>query len=40
MTTEYGFKAFGGLVGGPLLATFGLWCLVEMAKNGALPFLH
>ena len=37
MTTEYGFKAFGGLVGGPLLAMFGLWCLVEMAKSGALP---
>ena len=38
MTTEYGLKAFGGLVGGPLLAMFGLWCLVEMAKHGALPF--
>jgi hypothetical protein len=37
MTMEYGFKAFGGLVGGPLLAMFGLWCLVEIAKSGALP---
>ena len=37
MTTEYGFKAFGGLVGGPLLTMFGLWCLVELAKSGALP---
>jgi hypothetical protein len=40
MSTEYGLKAFGGLVGGPLLAMFGLWCLVEMAKNGSLPFPH
>lgn len=38
MSTEYGLKAFGGLVGGPLLVMFGLWCLVEMAKNGSLPF--
>ena len=36
MTMEYGFKAFGGLVGGPLLAMFGLWCLVELARSGAL----
>jgi hypothetical protein len=40
MTMEYGFKAFGGLVGGPLLAMFGLWCLVELAKSGDLPFLR
>jgi hypothetical protein len=40
MTTEYGFRAFGGLVGGPLLAMFGLWCLVELAKSGTLPFLR
>jgi len=37
MTAEYGFKAFGGLVGGPLLVMFGLWCLVELAKSGGLP---
>lgn len=37
MTTEYGFKAFGGLVGGPLLTMFGLWCLMELAKSGSLP---
>jgi hypothetical protein len=40
MSTEYGLKAFGGLVGGPLLAMFGLWCLVELAKSGTLPFLR
>jgi len=27
-------------VGGPLLAMFGLWCLVEMVKNGGLRFPH
>jgi len=37
MTFEYGFKAFGGLVGGPLLTIFGLWCLVELARSGDLP---
>ena len=40
MTMEYGLKAFAGLVGGPLLAMFGLWCLVEMAKTGSVPFLR
>jgi hypothetical protein len=40
MTMEYGFKAFGGLVGGPLLALFGLWCLIELAKSGSLPLPH
>src|SRR5439155_19693821 len=34
MTMEYGFKAFGGLVGGPALALFGVWCLIELAKSG------
>jgi len=37
MTMEYGLKAFGGLVGGPALALFGLWCLIELAKSGELP---
>ncbi len=37
MSLLYGFKAFGGLVGGPALALFGLWCLVELAKSGDLP---
>ena len=37
MTLEYGIKAFGGLVGGPALALFGLWCLIELAKSGDLP---
>ena len=40
VSAEYGFKAFGGLVGGPLLAVFGLWCLVELAKSGGLPWLR
>jgi hypothetical protein len=40
MTMEYGLKAFGGLVGGPLLTMFGLWCLIELAKSGDLPLLH
>ena len=40
MTMEYGFKAFAGLVGGPLLTMFGLWCLIELAKSGDLPLPH
>ena len=28
----YGLKAFGGLLGGPLLTVFGLWCLLELMK--------
>jgi len=40
MTMEYGLKAFGGLVGGPLLTLFGLWCLIELAKSGSLPLPH
>lgn len=30
----YGLRAFGGLVGGPLLCVFGVWCLLELAKSG------
>lgn len=40
MTFEYGFKAFAGLVGGPLLTLFSLWCLIELAKSGDLPLPH
>lgn len=40
MSTEYGLRAFGGLVGGPVLALFGLWCLIELAKSGSLPLPH
>ena len=40
VAAEYGLKAFGGLVGGPLLAVFGLWCLIELAKSGDLPWLR
>lgn len=36
MTFEYGLKAFGGLLGGPALALFGVWCLLELAKSGQL----
>ena len=39
MSWEYGFQALGGLVGGPLLTLFGLWCLIELARSGDLPFL-
>ena len=35
MTLEYGVRAFGGLIGGPLLACFGLWCLLELARAGS-----
>lgn len=37
MTFEYGLRAFAGLLGGPLLTLFGLWCLIELAKSGELP---
>lgn len=33
-TLLYGLKAAGGLVGGPLLTLFGVWCLLELAKSG------
>lgn len=33
-TFLYGLKAFGGLVGGPLVTVFGVWCLLELAKSG------
>lgn len=36
MAFEYGLRAFGGLVGGPVLALFGVWCLLELAKSGQL----
>ena len=35
-TFVYGFKAFAGLVGGPLLAIFGVWCLLELARTGSI----
>ncbi len=37
MTFEYGLRAFAGLIGGPLLTLFSLWCLIELAKSGDLP---
>lgn len=37
MSFEYGLRAFAGLVGGPLVALFGLWCLIELARSGDLP---
>jgi hypothetical protein len=36
MTFEYGLRAVGGLVGGPALTLFGVWCLLELAKSGQL----
>lgn len=33
-TLLYGLRALGGLVGGPLLTIFGVWCLLELAKFG------
>ena len=40
MSTEYGFKALGGLLGGPALTLFGVWCLIELAKSGDLRLPH
>jgi len=40
MTFEYGLRALAGLVGGPLLTLFGLWCLIELAKGGELALPH
>ncbi|MBI5169939.1 MAG: hypothetical protein HZA61_10655 [Candidatus Eisenbacteria bacterium] len=31
---EYGVRAFGGLIAGPLLTLFGLWCALELARTG------
>lgn len=30
----HGLKAFGGLVCGPLLTLFGVWCLLQVAQTG------
>jgi len=32
----YGARAFGGLLGAPLLTLFGVWCLLELARSGQL----
>ncbi len=40
MSLEYGLKAFAGLIGGPVLSLFGLWCLIELARSGDLPLPH
>lgn len=37
MAVEFGLRAIGGLVGGPLLTLFGVWCLIELARSGDLP---
>lgn len=34
MTFEYGAKALGGLLGGPAITLFGLWCVLELMKSG------
>ncbi len=36
MSFQLGLQAFGGLMGGPLLTLFGLWCLLELAQSGQL----
>jgi hypothetical protein len=36
MSFQFGLKAFGGLLGGPPLTVFGVWCLLELAKAGQL----
>ncbi|MEO5988675.1 MAG: GIDE domain-containing protein [Candidatus Eisenbacteria bacterium] len=33
MTMEYGFKAFGGLLGGPAVTLFSIWCVLELIKS-------
>jgi len=40
MASEYGLKAFAGLVGGPVIAMFGLWFLVELTKSSGFPQPH
>jgi hypothetical protein len=37
MTMEYGLKAFGGLIGGPLLWMFAIWCYVQFMASGVEP---
>ena len=31
---EYGVRAFGGLLLGPPLAVFGVWCALEVVRSG------
>ena len=33
MAFEYGWKAIGGIAGGPILTLFGVWCLLELARG-------
>jgi len=33
---EFGLKALGGLLGGPVLTLFGVWCLLQLARAGQL----
>jgi hypothetical protein len=40
MTTEYGLRAFAGLVGGPLITLLGLWFLMELMPRGGSPLSH
>ena len=34
MSVEYGLKAWCGLLGGPAVTLFGLWCVLELMKSG------
>lgn len=36
LSAEAALRAFGGVVGGPLVAIFGVWCLLELARSGQL----
>jgi hypothetical protein len=32
-TLEFGLKAMGGLIGGPAITLFSLWCVLELIKS-------
>ena len=38
LVLEYAVRGFGGLVLGPALACFGLWCALELARSGGWSF--
>lgn len=38
LVLEYAVRGFGGLILGPALACFGLWCALELARSGGWSF--
>ncbi len=36
MTLEYGIRGWAGLLAGPAMSLFGVWCLLELAKSNQL----